>query len=84
MLWNHFKYETKAVKLQTLLERGSYLACRYEPGFIIFLYALEGFYVELYFDKEEQQPGYVRTFTSVNELEPYLQKIDISSLFVQN
>jgi hypothetical protein len=80
MLWNHFKYETKAVKLQLVWEKGVYLACRREPNFVVFLYQLGGFYTEVYFDIEENEPGYLRTFHSVEELEPYLAQIDISSL----
>ena len=80
MLLKQFKYEDKQKKKELLFEHGVYLANRTEGDFTVFLFQIASFYVEVYFDTEEEQIGYIRAFTGVEYLAPYLQKIDISSL----
>ena len=80
MLLKQFKYEDKQKKKELLFEHGVYLANRPEGDFIVFLFQIHSFYVEVYFDRDEEQIGYIRTFTAVECLAPYLQQIDISSV----
>ncbi|MGN6165323.1 MAG: hypothetical protein ACTHOF_12355 [Flavisolibacter sp.] len=80
MLFKEFKYQDKQSKKQMLFNHGVYLAQRPHTGFTILLFQIDSFYVEVYFDTEEEQIGYIRTFTSVDDLEPYLQQVDISGL----
>lgn len=80
MFFNEFKYQDKQKKKQLLFNHGVYLAQRPFGEFIILLFQIDSFYAEVYFDTEEEQIGYIRTFTSVNDLEPYLQQVDISPL----
>lgn len=80
MFFNEFKYQDKQKKKQLLFNHGVYLAQRPSGEFIILLFQIDSFYAEVYFDTEEEQIGYIRTFTSVNDLEPYLQQVDISPL----
>jgi len=43
------------------------------------LYSLYNFYVEIVFDKETEEPLYLRPFEKTKFLEPYLEKIDITA-----
>jgi hypothetical protein len=44
------------------------------------LYALFGFYVEIYFDRETEEPLYLEAFENLAQLDEYLEMIDISEL----
>ncbi|HEX2606423.1 MAG TPA: hypothetical protein VHK91_03550 [Flavisolibacter sp.] len=44
------------------------------------LYALYGFYVEIYFDKFTENPIYLRSFNQTDRLEPYLNQLNIENL----
>jgi hypothetical protein len=57
-----------------------YLACRPDGDFIILLFQIDSFYVEVYVDREEEEIGYIRAFSSTEFLAPYLKRIDISGL----
>lgn len=45
------------------------------------LYTLYGFYVEIFFDKETEEPLYLKPFNDMRSLEPYLEGIDIADVF---
>jgi hypothetical protein len=80
MLLKEFKYEDKQMKKQLLFAHGVYLACRPDGDFIILLFQIDSFYVEVYVDREEEEIGYIRAFSSTEFLAPYLKRIDISGL----
>ena len=75
-----FKYLEKETKKRLLFDNGVYLASRQESEFIIELYQIDSFYVEAYFHESDQEIGYMRAFSSIDDLLPYLGKIDISSI----
>jgi hypothetical protein len=75
-----FKYLEKETKKRLLFDNGVYLASRQESEFIIELYQIDSFYVEAYFHESDQEIGYMRAFSSIEDLIPYLSKIDISSI----
>ncbi|GAC1417925.1 MAG: hypothetical protein NVS1B13_21600 [Flavisolibacter sp.] len=77
MKLKEFKYEIKEKKKQLLFDNGIYLATRKEMDYTICLYQIESFYVEAYFYDEFEEVGYMRAFSSMNELDPYLRKIKI-------
>jgi hypothetical protein len=45
------------------------------------LYQVDAFYVEIFFTKFSKDAFWFRSFDSTKNLQPYLQQIDISSLF---
>lgn len=65
---------------QHVMQRGVFLGRRESSRFSIYLYALEGFYVEVYFFKEGGEYSTLRPFGEVDKLAPYLQHIDIHEL----
>ena len=46
----------------------------------ILLYQIDGFYVEVYYHKEYNVIRRMRPFASIDQLEPYLKKVDLSGL----
>ena len=78
MLIHEFKYEDKTTKIDLLLHHGVYLAWRPNGDFALLLFQIHSFYVEVYWDVEEQRIGYIRAFSSVDQLAPYLPAVDIS------
>lgn len=67
------------VKLRRLLLSGACVRSRKEGDTNVFLYQLFSFYVERYSYRSEGKSMF-RTFSNVDQLEPYLQEIDISNL----
>jgi hypothetical protein len=46
------------------------------------LYQIEGFYVELKYNREENKMQGIRSFSSTEQLEPYLRKIKLLEMQV--
>ena len=80
MLLHEFKYQEKRKKSMLLIENGIYLACRYVPGYQLLLFAVDSFYVEVHYDTEHDLLTYFKAFSNVDELEPYLDQVDISAV----
>lgn len=53
---------------------------RQSKNFRIYLYQLEGFYVELFFFKESGEFATIKPFDNMDELSPYLAEIDVGHL----
>lgn len=68
---------------QLVVEQGVPLGKRESERYHIYLYALEGFYVEVYFFRGSGEYGTLKPFDEVEGLEPYLQQIDIHELLIQ-
>ena len=77
---HEFKYQEKQKKQQLLFENGIYLASRFIKDYQLVLFAVDSFYVEVYFDLEHEQVGYIKAFSSTDELMPYLSSIDITAI----
>ncbi len=59
---------------------GSFLATRKESGCWINLYAINGFFAEVWFQLSDNKIVYVSGFDNVNSMGKYLEIIDISDL----
>ncbi|HEX2536338.1 MAG TPA: hypothetical protein VHK69_21500 [Chitinophagaceae bacterium] len=66
-----------------LLKMGTFLAERSNGTFRIMLYALDDFYVEVYFFKDSNKAAWFKAFHSTDALAPYLEKINLSSLLLE-
>ena len=60
---------------------GIFIAERRTLAYIIFLYALDDFYVELCYHHKTTAIIQIVSFKSIERLEPYLVQIDIEGLF---
>ena len=47
------------------------------------LFTLYDFYAEIFFDKENEDPLYIKAFDNTNYLDVYLDKINIDKAFVR-
>jgi hypothetical protein len=69
-------------QVDLLLGDGVYLDLnRYTSSSYIELYALEDFYVEVYFERTTEEPMFLRPFTDLRQLDPYLAGISVEQLF---
>jgi hypothetical protein len=78
-----FKYQEKHTKKTLLASFGVFIGKRKVNDFCIYLFQMPSFYVEMYFDEEEGEIGYMRAFSNTNALQPYLDAIDISEIFAE-
>jgi hypothetical protein len=60
-----------------LWDKGKFLANRANLTHRISLYALHGFYVEVLMDSESQEIDRIRSFSSSEQLAPYLDLINL-------
>jgi hypothetical protein len=56
---------------------GTYQAYRTLGVFVVKLFQLNDFYVEIYFNSKMNTVGWIQTFKSDRYLEPYLEHINI-------
>ena len=78
MLLHEFKYQEKQKKTKLLLDYGIFLATRFIAGYQLSLYAVDSFYVEEHYDLKHELLSYFKAFSNVDELEPYLDQIDLN------
>lgn len=60
---------------------GAFVANREDNEHEILLYQIDGFYVEVYYHKEYNVIRKFRSFSSTDQLDAYLDKIDLTSKF---
>jgi hypothetical protein len=80
MTHQHFKSLSQDKKYRNLLLNGVCLASRDTEEHCILLFQLHDFYVEIYFDSNCDEILYSRSFQNTEELNPFLEHIDISHL----
>ncbi|MEI6950450.1 hypothetical protein V9K67_24925 [Paraflavisolibacter sp. H34] len=74
--FNALREEEKA----RLLAEAVRLAHREDDRELVLLFQIDGFYVEVYRDKEQYDITRIRSFTSTDLLDPYLAGINISGI----
>lgn len=67
-----FNLLPESERFAALWQNGVYLDTRTANGYRVNLYALFSFYVEVFYNPTSNQVERLRSFTSVNQLEPYL------------
>ncbi len=82
MTTEDFDYLDSVAKTELLTHSGVFLGTRREGCFRISLYQLEYFYVELYYHIAQKSYISIRSFEEVGELNPYLDEIDISEVYL--
>lgn len=81
MTLDEFTILDEASQAEALIERGVFLAERMYKNFSIFLYQLDDFYVEIYHNLKYNVMQGMRSFKEEEELEPFLESIDISGVY---
>ena len=80
MTLNQFNQLSAEGQRQTVLLNGVFLAAHETRHSIILLYQVDGFYIEVFSCKKEQAIVMVRAFESTEQLEPYLDEIDVTEM----
>ncbi len=73
-----FQLLSERDQLDLLHAEGTYIGKRREGEQPVLLFQLEGFYVEIVYQKHRSQILQMRSFTTTSRLEPYLNQIDIT------
>ena len=75
-----FNVLTENEKTAIVWSKGDFVIERKENNFSILLYQVQSFYVEVFYSGNENKISRLRSFSSTQQLEPYLEKINISGL----
>ena len=81
MTLDEFTSLDETLQAEALIDRGVFLAERMYKNFSIFLYQLDDFYVEIYHNLKYNVMQGMRSFREEEDLEPFLENIDISSIY---
>jgi hypothetical protein len=80
MTLQNFRALTQNKQNKKLLTEGVCIADRRTEEVQALLFQIDGFYVEVFFNGEGDEVLFSRNFEDVNELDPYLQDIDLSEM----
>src|SRR5436305_15234807 len=68
-------------QIEILWYNGEQIGRRKEEDYLILLFQVEGFYVEVFYHNKERVIKKYVSFECLDRLEPYLENIDISSVY---
>lgn len=60
---------------------GALIGDRSDKRYNVLLYQIDSFYAEVYYDKKRNAIKRIRSFSSTEQLTPYLEKIDLDIKF---
>ena len=80
MTLNQFQLLSEEDQATTTWANGSFLAIGDMEHIKVLLYQIHGFYVEAFYNCESNKVEYFKSFSSTDDLEPYLQAIDLSDI----
>jgi hypothetical protein len=65
---------------QAVWQYGEHIATKYINLYAVLLWQLDGFYVEMFYNRLDDKIEKIRSFVSTKMLAPYLDQIDITSV----
>ena len=71
---------TEVHRKALLLSKGTFVSSRKDGELSVLLYQLYSFHVEAFYSKELNEVQKIRSFSTTEQLQPYLDQIDISTL----
>lgn len=80
MTLHHFNALDQEKQRRWVLENGVYLCSRSSQDFIVLLFGLDGFYIEVFFYTATNRVFLIKSFDQTEALLPYLDRIDIQPL----
>jgi hypothetical protein len=80
MILSDFILLSEAEKKTVMLHQGILIAKKANQQFMIFLFQMQAFYVEVFCDKATKETHEFRVFNQINQLDPWLESIPIPDL----
>jgi hypothetical protein len=81
MTLKYFRRLSETKQFHRLINKGVCVAERITEDLELLLFQLDRFYVEVVFDKNTNEAVDARSFEDTDELDPYLEEIDLGELF---
>ena len=72
-----FNMLTDIEKANMVLDNGTFMLKRHDDQQVINLYTLSDYYVELYYDQKSNRINKIRSFKSMEPLDPYIDDIEV-------
>lgn len=76
----HFQKLSEVVQFRELLVKGVCIGERRYRDALVLLFHMNRFYAEVFFDSRTDEVISTRSFESTDELQPYLEQIDLAPL----
>jgi len=83
MTIEQFRATSQYVQKSMIKIHGTFLLKRKSVETYAYLFQVDGFYAEVFFNERNGNILQIKAFDNVDELEPYLEEVDISEI-VQN
>lgn len=80
MTLHQFNHLGEDKQREILITNGVLLAKRSDSCYNVALFQIDSFYIEVWYTRKGLDIGLVRGFNSTDELEPYLETIDIGAI----
>lgn len=80
MMLKHFQKLSERVQFRELLAKGVCIGERRYKEALVLLFHMNRFYAEVFFDARTNEVLTTRSFESTDELQPYLEQIDLRPL----
>lgn len=80
MTLDKFILLTEDQRISILWSEAKIIAERKERGYNVFLYQVYSFYIEVWHSCNVMNNYKLRSFSSIDELDPYLEQIDIAEI----
>lgn len=75
-----FRSSSRFAQENIIKQQGVFLFERRALGVNVYLYQIDGFYAEVFYDAETSKVTFIKSFRDIDGIETYLERIDISSL----
>ena len=72
-----FNVLTEDQKAQMVWDFGTFITNKADGKKAVTLYSLSNFYVEIWYNQTENQINNIRSFSSIKQLSPYLDDMDV-------
>lgn len=80
----NFKKLTIDQQAAYVKKKGQYLSIRENRHFLIDLYSLDDFFVELWYSPNSVGINQIKAFNHIDHLDPYLKNIDLANIRINS
>lgn len=80
MTLQQFRAASGRMQEALVRQNGVFLMERKSMGISVFLFQLDGFYVEVFYNRSTARTSFIKSFNDMDGIEAYLNSIDISDV----